>query len=54
MTCKICNAPLRYSTESPNSQEYVCSTLKAEAPILADKYEDWRNHFVGSRVTKAK
>ena len=54
LTCKICNAPLRYSTESAQSQEFVCSTLKNEAPILEDKYQDWRNHFIGSRVIRSK
>jgi hypothetical protein len=54
MTCKVCNAPLRYGTEGKSSQEFVCSTLKDDAPILADKYEEWRNHFIGSRVVKSK
>jgi len=54
MTCKVCNAPLKYGPEGKSSQEFVCSTLKDDAPILADKYEEWRNHWVGSRVVKAK
>ena len=54
MTCKICNAPLRYGQEGQSTQEFVCSTLKDDSPILADKYEEWRNHWVGSRVVKSK
>jgi hypothetical protein len=54
MTCKVCNAPLRYGQEGKNSQEFVCSTLKDDSPILADKYEEWRNHWVGSRQVKNK
>jgi hypothetical protein len=54
MTCKVCNAPLRYGPEGKTSQEFVCSTLKDDSPILADKYEEWRNHWVGSRVVKNK
>jgi hypothetical protein len=54
MTCKVCNAPLRYGTEGQSTQEFVCSTLKDDSPILADKYEEWRNHWVGSRVVKSK
>lgn len=55
MTCKICGAPLKYAPASgSSSQEFVCSTLKDDSPILADKYEEWRNHWVGSRVVKSK
>ena len=54
MTCKVCNAPLKYGPEGKTSQEFVCSTLKDDAPILADKYEEWRNHWVASRVVKPK
>lgn len=54
LTCKICNAPLRYGIEGKTTQEFVCSTLKDEGPILADKYEEWRDHWVGSRVTRNK
>ncbi len=54
MACKVCNAPLKYGVEGKTSQEFVCSTLKDESPILADKYEEWRNHWIGSRVVQAK
>jgi len=54
MTCKVCNAPLRYGVEGKVTQEFVCSTLKDDAPILADKYDEWRNHWVASRVVKNK
>jgi hypothetical protein len=54
MTCKICNAPLRYGAEGKITQEFVCSTLKDDSPILSDKYEEWRNHWIGSRTIKNK
>ncbi len=54
MTCKVCNAALKYGIEGKSTQEFVCSTLKDEGPILADKYEEWRDHWVGSRVIKNK
>ncbi|MES2201060.1 MAG: hypothetical protein V4498_02290 [candidate division FCPU426 bacterium] len=54
LTCKVCNAPLRYGQEGKTSQEFVCSTLKDDSPILTDKYEEWRNHWVASRVVRSK
>jgi hypothetical protein len=54
LTCAICQAPLKYGIEGKTTQEFVCSTLKDEGPILADKYEEWRNHWVGSRVVRPK
>jgi hypothetical protein len=54
LTCKVCNAPLKYGPEGKTSQEFVCSTLKDDSPILADKYEEWRNHWVASRVVQPK
>ncbi len=54
MLCAVCNERLRVGTRYSTVIEYVCSKLKDEGPILADKYADWRDHWVASRVQKPK
>ena len=51
--CPHCGARMRLYARYAKSVEYVCPTLREDPPVLADKYVEWRNLYLKSRVTLA-
>ena len=50
--CPHCGERMRLWARYAKSVEYACPTLKEDAPILADKYVEWRDLLLKSRVSK--
>jgi hypothetical protein len=50
--CPHCGQRMRVFARYTHSTEYCCPTLKEEAPVLADKYAEWRDLYLKSRVTR--
>jgi hypothetical protein len=53
MDCPHCGQRLRVYARYAHSVEYCCASLKEDPPVLADKYADWRDLYLKTRVTKA-
>lgn len=53
MDCVHCGQRLRLYAKYAHSVEYCCPSLKEDSPVLADKYAEWRDLYLKSRVTKA-
>jgi len=51
--CPHCGQRMRVFARYTNSIEYCCPTLKEDAPVLADKYVEWRDLYLKSRVTRS-
>jgi len=51
--CPHCGERMRVYGKYAKSIEYCCPTLKDEPPVLADKYAEWRDLLLKSRVSKA-
>ncbi len=51
--CPHCGERMRVWARYAKSIEYVCPTLKEDAPILADKYAEWRDLILKSRVSQS-
>jgi hypothetical protein len=51
--CPHCGARMRVYARYAKSVEYVCPSLKEDPPVLADKYVEWRNLYLKSRVNQA-
>jgi len=43
---------MRVFAHYSRSVEYCCPSLKEESPVLADKYAEWRDLYLKSRVTR--
>lgn len=52
--CAHCGAPMKVYAQWAGTVEYVCPTLKDDPPILADKYAEWRDLYLKSRVSVAR
>ena len=52
MNCPHCGERMRVWARYAKTIEYACPTLKDEAPVLADKYAEWRDLLLKSRVSK--
>lgn len=52
VNCPHCGERARVWARYAKSIEYACPTLKEDAPILADKYAEWRDLVVKSRISK--
>ena len=50
--CPHCGERMRLWAKYAKTVEYACPTLKEDAPILADKYVEWRDLLLKSRVSK--
>jgi hypothetical protein len=53
VNCPHCGERMRVYGKYAKSIEYCCPTLKDEPPVLADKYAEWRDLLLQSRVSKA-
>jgi hypothetical protein len=51
--CPHCGARMKLYARYAKSVEFVCPTLKDDPPVLADKYVEWRNLYLKSRVSQA-
>lgn len=51
--CPHCGQRMRVFAKYARSVEYCCPALKEESPVLADKYAEWRDLYLKSRVTRA-
>ena len=54
LNCPHCGARLKVWGRYEHSIEYACPTLKEEPPVLADKYAEWRDLLLKSRVSRPK
>lgn len=52
MDCPHCGQRMRVFAKYPRSVEYCCPGLKEESPVLADKYAEWRDLLLKSRVSQ--
>jgi hypothetical protein len=50
--CPHCGQRARVFARYARSVEYCCPTLKEESPVLADKYAEWRDLYLKSRLTR--
>jgi len=50
--CPHCNERMQVWAKYSKTVEYACPTLKADPPVLADKYAEWRDLLLKSRVSK--
>ncbi|HTB21935.1 MAG TPA: hypothetical protein VK914_04450 [bacterium] len=50
--CPHCGQRMRVFARYSRSVEYCCPSLKEESPVLADKYAEWRDLYLKSRVTR--
>ena len=50
--CPHCGERARVWARYAKTIEYACPTLKDDAPVLADKYVEWRDLLLKSRVSK--
>jgi hypothetical protein len=53
VNCPHCGERARVWARYAHSVEYACPTLKEDAPVLADKYVEWRDLLLKSRISKA-
>lgn len=51
MDCPHCGQRLRVYAKFASSVEYCCPSLKEEPPVLADKYAEWRDLLLKTRVS---
>lgn len=49
--CPHCGERMRVYAKYAKSVEYCCPTLKEDPPVLADKYDEWRDLLLTSRVS---
>ena len=52
MNCGHCGQRLRVFAKYARSEEYCCPSLKEDPPVLADKYAEWRDLYLKTRVTR--
>ena len=52
MNCAHCGERLKVWARYKLTVEYACPSLKPEAPILADKYAEWRDLLLKTLVKK--
>jgi hypothetical protein len=52
INCPHCGERARVWARYAKSIEYACPTLKEDAPVLADKYVEWRDLLLKSRISK--
>jgi hypothetical protein len=52
VNCPHCGARMRVYARYAKSVEYVCPALKEDPPVLADKYLEWRNLYLKSRLSQ--
>lgn len=52
VNCPHCGERARVWARYAKSIEYACPTLKEDAPVLADKYVEWRDLLLKSRQSK--
>jgi len=50
--CPHCGARMRVYARYAQSVEYVCPALKEDPPVLADKYVEWRNLYLKTRLNR--
>ena len=54
LDCPHCGARLKLWARYERSVEYACPNLKDEPPVLADKYNEWRDLYLKSRASVAQ
>jgi len=52
LDCPHCGQRLRVYARYASSIEYCCASLKEDPPVLADKYAEWRDLFLKSRMSR--
>ena len=52
INCPHCGERARVWARYAQTIEYACPTLKDDAPVLADKYVEWRDLLLKSRISK--
>jgi hypothetical protein len=52
IVCPHCGERARVWARYAQTIEYACPTLKDDAPVLADKYVEWRDLLLKSRISK--
>lgn len=50
--CPHCGERMRVYGRYAKSVDYCCPSLKEDPPVLADKYAEWRDLLLKSKVTK--
>lgn len=50
--CPHCGKRMRLYARYAKSVEYCCPDLKEDPPVLADKYAEWRDLLLKSRVSR--
>jgi hypothetical protein len=50
--CPHCGERMRVYARYAKTIDYCCPTLKEDPPVLADKYAEWRDLLLKSKVTK--
>lgn len=53
MNCPHCHERMRVYARYAKSIDYCCPSLKEDPPVLADKYNEWRDLLLKSKVTQA-
>lgn len=51
--CPHCGERMRVYGKYATTVDYCCPSLKEDPPVLADKYAEWRDLLLKSKVTKA-
>jgi hypothetical protein len=49
--CPHCNERMRVYAKFSKTVEYCCPSLKEDPPVLADKYAEWRDLLLKSKVS---
>ncbi len=52
VNCPHCNERMRVYARYAKTIDYCCPTLKEDPPVLADKYNEWRDLLLKSKVSK--
>lgn len=50
--CPHCGERMRVYARYQKTIDYCCPTLKEDPPVLADKYAEWRDLLLKSKVSK--
>ena len=53
VNCPHCGERMRVYAKYAKSIDYCCPSLKEDPPVLADKYVEWRDLLLKSKVTQA-
>ena len=51
--CAHCGERMRVYAKFTRSIEYCCPSLKEDPPVLADKYAEWRDLLLQTKVSQS-